>query len=147
MFSPAETDFITAAPAGRLATVATDGTPHVIPVCFVLVTDDLFIPLDEKPKSVGVRDLKRVRNILDTKVVSLVIDHYSSNWSQLGWVQVTGTAALIEPTEHDQHATVVAQLRTKYPQYSTHSLEDQPVIRIQPEHVVSWGNLDPCVFS
>ena len=32
-------------------------------------------------------------------------------------------------------------LRMKYTQYSDHTLEDRPVIRIVPSRILSWGQL------
>ncbi|WKU02371.1 pyridoxamine 5'-phosphate oxidase family protein [Micromonospora soli] len=34
----------------RLATVGTDGRPHLVPVCFVLLGDVVYHTVDEKPK-------------------------------------------------------------------------------------------------
>nr|MDQ2998216.1 pyridoxamine 5'-phosphate oxidase family protein [Chloroflexota bacterium] len=36
--------------AGRLATAASDGAPHVIPVCYACDGVNLYIALDAKPK-------------------------------------------------------------------------------------------------
>ena len=55
--------------------------------------------------------------------------------------RVGGRADLLEPTEAPDHATVVAALRDKYPQYVAHDLETRPIIRIAIERVTSWGDL------
>lgn len=145
-FSDAEASYVAAAPIGHLATVTPAGQPHVVPVCFAVIEEELVIPLDEKPKSVPVRDLQRVRNITETPAVSLVVDHYESDWSRLGWVQVRGTAAVRERST-EIHSAAVQSLRAKYSQYREQSLEDRPCIWIRPDGVVSWGNLDPIVFT
>ena len=46
---------------GRLATVAPDGQPHIVPCCFVLRGDTVYSAVDGKPKST--RALRRLENI------------------------------------------------------------------------------------
>ena len=41
---------MTAQRVGRLATADARGNPHVVPVCFALTDDTLYITIDEKPK-------------------------------------------------------------------------------------------------
>ena len=38
------------APVGRLATVRSDGRPHVVPICFVVIDDVVYSAVDDKPK-------------------------------------------------------------------------------------------------
>jgi nitroimidazol reductase NimA-like FMN-containing flavoprotein (pyridoxamine 5'-phosphate oxidase superfamily) len=38
------------APVGRLATVRSNGHPHVVPVCFVITDDVVYSAVDDKPK-------------------------------------------------------------------------------------------------
>lgn len=134
--------YITTARVARLATADTEGRPHVVPACFTLYESDIVTPLDEKPKHVDQRDLRRVQDIQANGSVSLVIDHYRENWSALGWVQVRGTAHLVASGEAG-HAGAIAALREKYDQYERHRLEELPIIRIAVSHVFSWGNLFP----
>jgi PPOX class probable F420-dependent enzyme len=82
-----------------------------------------------------------VRNVRANPPVTLVVDHYTEDWSDLGWVQVRGTAGIVRP-EVQQHQRGVDALREKYDQYASHALEDRPVIRIEPGRVVSWGSLE-----
>src|SRR5687767_15354118 len=77
----AEAAFLRAGRVARLATVGTDGTPHLVPVCYDAVFADgalvaLHIALDEKPKQLGPGALKRVRNLLANPAVSLLVDRY-----------------------------------------------------------------------
>ena len=37
----------------HLATSTANGAPHVVPVCFAIISDTLYVAIDEKPKSVG----------------------------------------------------------------------------------------------
>ena len=58
----------------HLATASLNARPVVVPVCYAFDGENIYSALDEKPKSTGVRSLKRVRNIESNPHVSLVID-------------------------------------------------------------------------
>jgi PPOX class probable F420-dependent enzyme len=140
--------FLAAARTATLATIAPDGWPRLVPICFVVrdgVDVVVYSPLDEKPKTVGdVRDLARVRDLLARPEVALLVHRWSEDWSELGWLRLKGTAALLEPAgASEEHATAVAALRAKYPQYATHRLDERPLIRIEIIAATSWGSLGP----
>ena len=141
MESETERRFVSEARVARLATVSADGEPHVIPVCHAFVDEHIVIALDEKPKNVAPEELQRVHNIQATPLASLVVDQYSEDWDELGWVRATGSAELIEPTANG-HETGITALKEKYPQYADQTLSDKPLIRIEPQRVRSWGALD-----
>ena len=151
-----EREYLEAARLGRLATADAEGRPHVVPVCFAVVGDELVTPVDEKPQTVSPRDLRRLRDLRENPRVALVVDHYAEDWTDLGWVQVRGTATVVEPggaghpaahstahstTHSTTHSAGVAALRAKYDQYETHALEERPVVAIAPGTVRSWGRL------
>ena len=140
VLSVAETRYVRSARVGRLATADEHGRPHAVPVCFALVNDSVVIALDEKPKEVKPTALRRIRDIEANPFVALVVDHYTEEWDDLGWVQVRGRASLLDPNEK-KHAEAVAALRDKYTQYYEHNLESRPLIWIDPSHAVSWGTL------
>src|SRR5262245_48099192 len=139
-FTPDQLAFLHAQRVGRLATADRAGHPHVIPVCYACDETSLYIALDAKPKRVAPERLRRVRNILENPQVALVIDHYSDDWSALAYVLIQGMAALLPPG-NAEHASAVALLRGRYPQYGTMPIEEQPVIAIRPTAVVGWGAL------
>ena len=149
LLSPAELAFLVAARRAFLATVDAKGRARALPVCFVV--DDhvgglqLLIPLDDKPKSIDDKHgLARVRDIERQPEVSLLVEHWDEDWSKLVWLRLNGHATLLEPDEVSQvYPEVVERLRAKYPQYATHDLESSPMISIDVERVISWGNLDP----
>jgi PPOX class probable F420-dependent enzyme len=135
VLTPAERDLLASARRATLATIAADGRPRLVPVCFVVIDDQIWSPLDEKPKSVtDVRSLARVRDILERPTVTLLVDQWSEDWSQLGWVRIEGRAAVVE-----SDLAAVAALRAKYSQYADHDLESRPMIRIAIEAVRSWS--------
>ncbi|MCA9794938.1 MAG: TIGR03668 family PPOX class F420-dependent oxidoreductase [Candidatus Eremiobacteraeota bacterium] len=119
---------------GRLASCDEQGRPHCVPVCFVVHQGQLVIAMDEKPKSVGFEKLRRVRNIRQNPQVSVLVDHYEEDWSQLGFVFVEGRAELAE-----LGTDVIQALRQKYPQYEKMELEVG--IFISPERTSGWGRL------
>jgi len=131
-----EQAFITRHRVARLATVDARGQPHVVPIVYAFDRNALYTPLDAKPKRVRVRQLQRVKNIQANPQVAVVIDDYKEDWTQLAWVQIRGTARLVE--DGAAHSTGIALLTTKYPQYQTMLLGDTPLIVIVAEHVTSW---------
>ncbi|MBI3064938.1 MAG: pyridoxamine 5'-phosphate oxidase family protein, partial [Deltaproteobacteria bacterium] len=51
--------FIRSARVAHLATADKHGQPHVIPICFVFDGKNFYSPIDDKPKRVAPRQLKR----------------------------------------------------------------------------------------
>lgn len=138
---PEQASFLVRQRVARLATGDAGGEPHAIPVCFAYTPGKIYIALDEKTKDVPPTRLKRVRNILENPKVALVADRYSEDWSLLAFVMVRGPAGLIEP-ETQEHSAAIRLLRGKYHQYERMRIEENPVIGIRPEKIVSWGALD-----
>jgi len=122
---------------GRLATVRPDGTPHVIPVVYVLVQEDEAIRLcwavDQKPKATT--DIQRLRNIGANPAVELVVDFYDEHWDEVWWVRLTGVARVVEDTPERESA--LAWLAEKYPQYAA-SPPGGPVVAIEVQRVSAW---------
>jgi PPOX class probable F420-dependent enzyme len=133
---PAEArDRFARSPVLRLATAGADGRPHVVPCTFAVDgSGRIVIGVDNKPKASA--NLRRLRNIGENPRVSLLVDHYADDWTQLWWVRADGTAAIeIAGTEHAEHWTL---LRAKYPQYADQVL-DGPVIVVTVEHWSGWS--------
>ena len=141
MIDPAERRYLESARVGRLATADAEGRPHAVPVCFAFDGTDVVSAIDEKPKSAGPADLRRVRDVRANPAVVLVVDHYTENWDDLGWVQVRGTATVQAPGQ-ETHGDAVRSLRAKYDQYADHALGERPLLRIDPGLVRSWGTLE-----
>jgi len=130
--------FIETRRIGHLATADAGGAPFLIPVCFVLGGDTLYVTIDEKPKRRDV-PLKRVRNILENPNTAFVADRYDEDWTRLGWVMFRGPADILH--EGEEHDRAQAQLREKYAQYQTMNLAGLPVIALRIARVASWGDL------
>ena len=126
-----------ASPVAVLTTVRPDGSPHVVPVVFAAPdhrSDLLYTAVDAKPKTT--RRLRRLANIEGNPAVSLLVDHYDDDWSQLWWVRADGVAAI----HHSgvEMATGYALLRQKYRQYERLAL-DGPVVTIEVHRWASWN--------
>ncbi|GCE17624.1 TIGR03668 family PPOX class F420-dependent oxidoreductase [Dictyobacter kobayashii] len=134
----AERDFVLRLRVARLATADAQGSPTLIPVCYAFDGTHFFTPLDEKPKRVPGLQLRRVHNIEARHEASLLIDQYSDDWSQLGYVQIYGYAELIYPT-HPLHQSALLLLRERYNQYRQMALEQAPFILLTPQRIRSWG--------
>lgn len=120
----------------RLATADARGAPHVIPVCFAFDGRTIYTAIDEKPKRISPRGLRRVRNIMANPQVALVVDHYAEDWRRLRYVLVRGRAIIID--RGPEHRRAIARLREKYRQYRTMRLEGRPVLKISPLTIVAW---------
>src|SRR5258706_3515710 len=112
-----------------LATAGTDAVPHVVPVVFAVSSRSdgakIYTAVDAKRKTT--HRLRRLANIAANPRVSLLVDHYDDDWTQLWWVRADGVAAIHDAGE--QMATGYALLRQKYPQYQRIVL-DGPVVSV-----------------
>jgi len=135
--------FVSRQRIAHLATASPDARPVVVPICYVFDGENIYSPLDEKPKSTEVRSLKRVRNIVANPQVSLVVDEYSEDWSKLIYVLIAGVAEIIEPGDGPgEHLRAVSLLREKYIQYRSMAIESRPIIKISSLKIRRWSS-DP----
>jgi PPOX class probable F420-dependent enzyme len=141
MLSARERAFLDTRRIGHLATADASAVPHVVPVCFGLSEDTLYITIDRKPKRDGGRPLKRLRNIADNPQVAIVFDRYDEDWRRLAWVMLHGRAEIL--TAGIEHGRAQALLQSRYPQLDAMQIEPLPVIAIRVERVASWGDLGP----
>jgi PPOX class probable F420-dependent enzyme len=121
------------APVARLGTVGREGMPHLVPVVFALHDEMVYTAVDAKPKTT--HRLRRLANIEHNPRVSMLVDHYADDWTQLWWVRVDGIAAI----HHDGDALRAGYdlLRAKYAQYQSVPL-DGPLITVAVRHWNSW---------
>jgi PPOX class probable F420-dependent enzyme len=134
-----ERRFVTAQRIGRLATADRDAVPHVVPVCFALSGDALYITIDEKPRRQPSTRLKRLRNMAENPAVAVLFDRYDEDWTRLGWVMLHGRAEILaNGVEHDASQ---ALLRSRYPQLESMHIADQAVVAARITRSVSWGDL------
>ncbi|HTY18666.1 MAG TPA: TIGR03668 family PPOX class F420-dependent oxidoreductase [Myxococcota bacterium] len=119
-------------PIARLATVAADGRPHLVPVVFARRDGALWSPVDGKPKRSD--RLARLRHVEREPRVALLLDRYGADWRELWWIRIDGRAEVVR----GEHAA--GELRAKYPQYGELPLfRGEPTwLRIAPERLSSW---------
>ncbi|OBA84012.1 PPOX class F420-dependent oxidoreductase [Mycobacterium sp. 1164966.3] len=120
-------------PVARLATVSPEGTPHLVPVVFAVDQDCIYTAVDAKPKTT--QRLRRLTNIEHNPHVSLLVDHYTEDWTQLWWVRADGVATI--HTDDDAMHTGYRLLRAKYGQYQAVPLNG-PVIVVTVRRWAGW---------
>jgi PPOX class probable F420-dependent enzyme len=99
-----------AARVARLATVDDHGQPHVVPIVFALERATIYSAVDAKPKSSTA--LRRLANIAANPQVSVLVDHYDDDWTQLWWARADGPARV-----QDDGGPALALLSERYAQY------------------------------
>ncbi|MFT7602403.1 MAG: PPOX class probable F420-dependent enzyme [Acidimicrobiales bacterium] len=128
--------------SATLGTLAPNGTPHLVPCCFVLAStertssdsaDVVYSAVDGKPKSTMA--LRRLDNIRAQPRASLLADWFAEDWSALWWVRVDGEARVI--TEGAERDTAIDLLVAKYSQYRAHRPEGA-VVAIDVTQWRSW---------
>jgi len=136
MLTDRQRRFLAARRVGHLATAGRDAAPHVVPVCFAVEGQTLYISIDRKPKRVH-DHLKRITNILANPAACFIVDHYEENWTRLGWVMLRGRAEILaEGSEHDRAQSL---LRARYPQLEVMEIGSLPVIALRITRATDWG--------
>lgn len=126
---------IEAARVGRLATTTPDGRPHLVPIVFAVAGDRIWTAVDAKPKRT--RSLRRLANIEADSRVSILVDHYDEDWSQLWWVRADGHATIV-PVQAAQGQRGLAALARKYAQYVDQP-PPGPLIALEVDAWTSWS--------
>ena len=105
-----------------------------MPCCFAGHGDLIVSAVDGTPKSTLA--LRRLDNLAVHPHVSLVVDHYDDDWTQLWWVRVDGAATAVDAGP--DYEAALDTLAAKYPQYRA----DRPqgaVIIVEPRTWRSWA--------
>jgi PPOX class probable F420-dependent enzyme len=139
MLSDGERRFLAHQRIAHLATADARAVPHVVPVCFALTENTLYITIDEKPKRRSGTALKRLTNIIENPAVAVVVDRYDEDWARLGWVMLHGRAEIL--TDGNEHDDAQVLLRARYRQLEPMQIAQYPVIAVRIERTTSWGNL------
>ena len=108
-------DRFAAAPVAVLGMVTSSGDPRLVPCCFAVDGEVIFTAVDDiKPKTTLA--LRRIQRIADHPGVSLLVQHYSDDWSELWWVRLDGMARVGVSGAADTRRGLRA-LADKYHQY------------------------------
>jgi PPOX class probable F420-dependent enzyme len=121
----------------RLATVSGDGSPHLVPMVYALDDDRLISAVDRKPKSTT--ELRRLDNIAVNPFVSVLVDEYTDDWSQLWWARADGWARVVD--DYDL-STLVA----RYEQYRSEP-PPGPAVVIEVDRWSGWSAGEPADSS
>jgi PPOX class probable F420-dependent enzyme len=133
---------------GRLGTAGGGGRPLVVPVCYTLLegVEDveavhLVSAVDDKPK--GSARLRRLRNLGENPLATLLVDVWDEDWTRLRWVMVEGEARVIEPGDgatRDLREAALLALEAKYPQYRALPLDREraPLVLLRADRVRAW---------
>jgi PPOX class probable F420-dependent enzyme len=119
----------------RLATVAPDGAPHLVPLVFAVAGDTVWSAVDAKPKRHTA--LRRLANVAGEPRVALLADHYEEDWSALWWVRADGTARVVPP-DADEGRRALTALTARYPQYAA-APPPGPVLAVDVHRWSGWS--------
>jgi PPOX class probable F420-dependent enzyme len=117
-----------------MATVAPDGRPHLVPICFALDRDVLYSAVDEKSKRS--KRLQRLVNVRANPEVCVLVDHYEEDWSRLWWARLRGRAEVHESGADRDRA--LGLLHAKYEQYRAEP-PTGAVIVVRVDDVRTWS--------
>ena len=125
---------LTTARVARLATTDPDGRPHLVPIVFALDGDTLYSAVDRKRKRSS--KLRRIENARARPDVTILVDHYDEDWSQLWWIRLRGRARVLD--EGDERERALGLLAEKYAQYRTEP-PDGPVLAVDVTETRDWS--------
>ena len=126
----------------RLATVdPANNQPYVVPVVFAFNGNNIFIPIDDKPKRVNSNQLKRVKNIQKNPNISFLIDIYDDkDWNNLCYLMIQGKARIanmVNDTDIIEKAHFL--LSNKYIQYRNMIIQiGDKCIVIDIQKAITW---------
>ena len=121
-----------AAAVARLASVAADGAPHVVPIVFALTGETIYSVVDDKKKRTP--SLRRLENLRRNPAAAVLADHYEDDWSRLWWARADGRARILEPAA-EEAALAVRLLAARYPQQRAAG----EVLAIDVAHWSGWS--------
>ena len=117
---------------GVMSTIDADDSIHGVPVVFAAVGGEIVSPIDHKPKT-G-QTLARVKNLRRDDRVTLLLDRWDEDWTNLAWLMVRGRGVIDE----DPSAELVGAIQARYPQYADVLVADA-LIRIRPARLSWWS--------
>ena len=129
-FSSKERFFIVSQRVMRFNSLTPGGRIHSVPICYAFDGVNLYAHARSK-------ETKRWRNIMRNKTASVEIDSYSDDWSQLKGVLIYMKPVFVDAGPEQKKA--LSLLRSKFKQYRTMLGDSTPVVKMEPEGVVSWG--------
>jgi PPOX class probable F420-dependent enzyme len=115
----------------RLATADAAGVPHAVPLVFALTASTIYSAVDAKPKRTTA--LRRLANVRANPRVSMLVDHYVDDWTQLWWARADGEARVL-----DTAPEALTLLAAKYEQYRANP-PTGPFLAVEVTHWSGWS--------
>jgi PPOX class probable F420-dependent enzyme len=125
---------VSTARVARLATIDSDGRPHLVPIVFALSGNTVYSAVDAKPKRS--RTLRRIENARERPNVAVLVDYYDDNWERLWWVRLRGRARVLDGGEEAERA--LSLLAQKYEQYRE-TAPGFPVLAVDVDEWRGWS--------
>jgi len=122
-FTDAEIAYMGRITLARLATIGTDGRPHVIPLTYHYNPDEDAIDIGGIDFAAG----KKWRDANANPKVTLLIDDFDPPEAHA--LEIRGEAEI--------HQTGGSKINPRFPNFV------EPFIRLRPTHIVSWGLNEP----
>ncbi len=126
-FSKAEKEFLEKNEIGRLATIGTDGMPHIVPVSYVYQSGVFWVAVDY--------GTKKYSNLKANRKVALVVDALGPNKGLL----VQGLAEIIERGTEFQAAYNMFYRKLSWVRAEPWKEGEAPFIKITPSKKSRWG--------
>ena len=126
-FTNAEKRFLDKNEIARLATVSSDGMPHVVPVSYVFRNGVFLIAIDY--------ETRKYRNILRNPQVALVVDAIRPNRGVL----IQGRAEIFENGVEFRSTYEVFLEKFSWVRADPWKEGEAPFVKIQPTTKASWG--------
>lgn len=110
----------------------------MVPIVFVVVEDEIYSAIDNKPKSSAGSQgrLRRLDNIRANPSVSVLVDHYADDWRRLWWARADGRARVVAAADAEAAAPLRALIE-RYPQYEE-APPSGPVVAIAVQRWSGW---------
>ena len=126
-FTKSEERFLRSNEIGRLATISSDGTPHVVPVSYLFGNNSFLIAVDY--------DTKKLGNMRRNPRTALVIDTIGPNRGIL----IQGNAKLIERGTEFRNAYAQFYKAFSWVRADPWKEGEAPFVKITPVTKASWG--------
>ena len=112
---------------GVLATVHPERGVDAVPVVFAVDGERILVPVDTV-KAKSTTRLQRLVNLAHDPRCVLLVDHYDDDWSQLWWVRVHATAAVVDGR---------VEALTGFPPYRAAGAVAATIV-LEPSAVTGW---------
>ena len=127
IFKKSEESFLRRMEIGRLATISSDGAPHVVPVSYLFKDNSFLIAVDY--------NTRKLRNIRRNRRTALVVDTLRPNRGIL----IQGNAKLMQKGAEFRRAYSQFYKAFGWVRADPWKEGEAPFIRITPTSKASWG--------